>query len=80
MQTRNLKFDLGPGDEALEVVLVDAANGVDVGARAVVLGQVPDQRLTDVGRAQDEQAAAAGAPYSDSPSASNIYSTPASSA
>ena len=47
--------------EALQVRLGDAADGVDVGAGTVVLGQVAAQRFVHVGRAEDEQAARAAA-------------------
>ena len=41
--------------EGLEVRLGDAADRVDVRARAVVLGHVATEGLVDVGRPQDQQ-------------------------
>ena len=42
-------------EEAAEVQLADASNGVEVRRAAVVLGQVPAQRFVDVGAASTKE-------------------------
>mmetsp|Transcript_4091 Transcript_4091/g.8863 ORF Transcript_4091/g.8863 Transcript_4091/m.8863 type:complete len:235 (+) Transcript_4091:830-1534(+) len=47
-----------PAKEALEVALIDAADRIDIGRRAVVLCVIASQRLIDVCRAENEERAA----------------------
>mmetsp|Transcript_15581 Transcript_15581/g.43595 ORF Transcript_15581/g.43595 Transcript_15581/m.43595 type:complete len:240 (-) Transcript_15581:1526-2245(-) len=57
LQRRVAEVDRAPRQEALEVALGDAADGVDVGRGAVVLGEVASQALVNVGAAKDKQEA-----------------------
>jgi hypothetical protein len=49
-----------PGEEGFQIGFGDAANGIDVCARAVVFREIAAQTLIHVAGAQDQQAAAAG--------------------